>query len=62
MCSPFSDFLVRLAAEREIMNLPPERQTLLMRKLIAAAPHNKGCVSNVVADLTRHARPGVNTL
>ena len=35
------------------MNLPPERQTLLMRKLIAAAPHNKGCVSNVVADLTR---------
>jgi predicted amidohydrolase YtcJ len=53
MGNPFSDFLVRLAAEREIMNLPPERQTSLMRKLIAAAPHNNGCVSNVVADLTR---------
>ena len=35
------------------MNLPPERQTSLMRKLIAAAPHNNGCVSNLVADLTR---------
>lgn len=53
MGNPFSDFLVRLAAEREIMNLPPERQTSLMRKLIAAAPHNNGCVSNVVSDLTR---------
>ena len=25
----------------------------LLRKLIAAAPHNNGCVSNVVSDLTR---------
>lgn len=50
---PFSDFLVRLAAGREIMNLPQERQTPMMRKLIAAAPHNNGCVSNLVADLTR---------
>lgn len=51
MGNPFSDFLVRLSAEREIMNLPPKRQTPMMRKLIAAAPHNNGCVSNVVADL-----------
>ena len=53
MGSPFSDFLVKLAADRELRNLPERRQTPMMRKLMAGAPHNGGCVSGVIADMTR---------
>jgi len=53
MGNPFSDFLVRLSAERDFNNLPPRRQTPMMRKLMAAAPHNAGCVSGVISDMTR---------
>jgi len=53
MGNPFSDFLVKIAAERDLKNLPAKRQTPLMRKLIASAPHNGGCVSGVIADMTR---------
>ena len=47
MGNPFSDFLVKLAAQRDLSNLPADRQTPLMRKLMAGAPHNGGCVSGV---------------
>ncbi|PZF76312.1 amidohydrolase [Aestuariivirga litoralis] len=53
MGNPFSDFLVRLAAERDVRNMPEGRRTPLMRKLMAGAPHNGGCVSGVIADMTR---------
>lgn len=53
MGNPFSDFLVRLAAERDLQNLPEKRRTPLMQKLVAGAPHNSGCVSAVIADLNR---------
>ena len=53
MGNPVSDFLVTLAAERDINNLPAGRQTPLMRKLIASTPHNSGCVSGVIADMGR---------
>lgn len=57
MGNPFSDFLVKLSAQRDFNNLPPRRQTPMMRKLLASAPHNAGCVSGVLADLT-HAMLG----
>jgi len=53
MGNPFSDFLVKLSARRDFNNLPADRQTPLMRKLVAGAPHNSGCVSAVIADMTR---------
>jgi len=53
MGNPFSDFLVKLSAQRDVNNLPANRQTPLMRKLVASAPHNSGCVSGVLADMTR---------
>lgn len=53
MGNPFSDLLVKLAAQRDLNSLPANRQTPLMRKLVASAPHNSGCVSGVLADLTR---------
>jgi predicted amidohydrolase YtcJ len=53
MGNPVSDFLVKLAAERDLRNLPEKRQTSLMKKLMASAPHNGGCVSAVIADMTR---------
>jgi len=53
MGNPVSDFLVKLAAERDLRNLPDKRQTPLMKKLIASAPHNGGCVSAVLFDMTR---------
>lgn len=53
MGNPFSDFLVKLSAQRDFNNLPANRQTPLMRKLVASAPHNSGCVSAVLADMTR---------
>ena len=48
-----SDFLVKLSAQRDFNNLPAKRQTPMMRKLLASAPHNAGCVSGVLADMTR---------
>lgn len=53
MGNPFSNFLVKLSAERDFANLPEKRQTPLMRKLLASAPHNGGCVSAVIADMSR---------
>jgi len=53
MGNSFSNFLVRLSAERDFANLPADRQTPIMKKLLAGAPHNPGCVSAVLADMTR---------
>lgn len=53
MGNPFSNFLVRLSAERDFANLPEKRQTPMMKTLLASAPHNPGCVSAVLADMTR---------
>ena len=53
MGNPFSNFLVKLSAERDFANLPEKRQTPMMKKLLASAPHNPGCVSAVLADMTR---------
>jgi urease alpha subunit len=51
--NPVSTFLATLAAERDFRNLPEKRQTRLNRKIMAKAPHNRGCVSAVMLDLTR---------
>ncbi len=51
--SPISEFLVKLAAPRDLNNLPTNRQTPLMRKLLANIPHNPGCVSAVLGDMIR---------
>jgi predicted amidohydrolase YtcJ len=51
MGNPFSDFLVKLSAERDFNNLAPNRRTPLMRKLLASAPHNGGCVSGALVDM-----------
>jgi predicted amidohydrolase YtcJ len=48
---PFSTFLAALAVERDFRNLPEKRQTPMTRKLLASAPHNKGCMSGVMADM-----------
>jgi predicted amidohydrolase YtcJ len=50
---PFSTFLASLAVERDFRNLPEGRQTPLNRKLLANAPHNRGCVSGVMFDIIR---------
>ncbi len=49
---PFSTFLTAMANERDFRNLPENRQTPLNRKIMASGPHNRGCVSAVLADLT----------
>ena len=49
---PFSTFLTALANERDFRNLPENRQTPLNRKIMASGPHNRACVSAVLADLT----------
>ena len=49
--NPFSSFLATLAVERDFRNLPEKRQTPLNRKILANAPHNRGCVSAVMLDL-----------
>jgi hypothetical protein len=41
-----------MAVERDLRSLPEKRQTPLNRKILANAPHNRGCVSAVLADLT----------
>ena len=51
MGNPFSDFLVKLSAQRDFNNLAPNRRTPLMRKLLASAPHNGGCVSGALVDM-----------
>ncbi|WP_373504706.1 amidohydrolase [Aestuariivirga sp.] len=48
----FSNFLGKLASERDFRSLPEKRQTPLMKKLLSSAPHNRGCVSGVLADMT----------
>ena len=48
---PFSTFLATLAVERDFRNLPEKRQTPLTRKILANAPHNRGCVSGVMFDI-----------
>ena len=50
--NPFGTFLATLAAERDFRSLPEKRQTPMMRKLLASGPHNRGCVSAVLSDLT----------
>ncbi len=47
----FSSFLATLAVERDFRRLPEKRQTPLNRKILANAPHNRGCVSAVMLDL-----------
>jgi predicted amidohydrolase YtcJ len=49
--NPFSSFLATLAVERDFRNLPQKRQTPLNRRILANAPHNRGCVSAVMLDL-----------
>jgi hypothetical protein len=48
---PFSTFLATLAVDRDFRNLPEKRQTPLTRKILANAPHNRGCVSGVMFDI-----------
>jgi urease alpha subunit len=48
---PFSKLLTEMAVERDFRRLPEKRQTPLNRKILANAPHNRGCVSAVMADL-----------
>lgn len=50
---PFSDFLAALATQRELKSMPEGRQTPLMKKLVASAPHNGGCVCGLLFDLQR---------
>jgi hypothetical protein len=49
--NPFQKFLIELAVERDFRNLPERRQTPLNRKILASAPHNRGCVSAVMFDM-----------
>jgi predicted amidohydrolase YtcJ len=47
----FSKLLATLAAERDFRSLPEKRQTPLVKKLAASGPHDRGCVSGVMADI-----------
>jgi adenine deaminase len=47
-----SKLFAALALERDFRNMPENRQTPLVRKLLSGTPHNPGCVSGVLADLT----------
>ena len=51
--NPFSTFLAAMAVDRDFRNLPEKRQTALNRKILANAPHNRGCVSGVMFDIVR---------
>ncbi len=53
MGNPFSDFLIRLAAEHDSANPSGKHPTPLMSQRFASAPLDGGCVSDVIADLTR---------
>ena len=37
--------------DRDFRNLPEKRQTPMNRKILANAPHNRGCVSGVLFDM-----------
>jgi predicted amidohydrolase YtcJ len=50
---PLSRMLANMAVERDFSNLPEKRQTPLNRKILANAPHNRGCVSAVMLDMLR---------
>jgi predicted amidohydrolase YtcJ len=56
--SGFSRFLVTLASERDFRSLPEKRRTPLMKKLLSSAPHNRGCVGGVMADITEFMLSG----
>lgn len=49
---PFSKFLQAMAVERDFRNLPPKSQTRFNRMILANGPHDRGCVSAVIADIT----------
>jgi hypothetical protein len=49
---PFSKLLAAMAADRDLRSLPEKRQTPMTRKILANSPHNRACVSAVLADLT----------
>lgn len=50
---PFSDFLAVLAAQRDMMRLPPELRNAGKRQQLAQAPHEVGCVCSLLIDLQR---------
>jgi predicted amidohydrolase YtcJ len=49
---PVSRFLAAMAVERDFRSLPEKRQTPMTRKILSNSPHNRACVSAVLADLT----------
>ena len=56
--NPFSTFLATLAVERDFRSLPEKRQTPLTRKLLASAPHNRGCMTSVMGDMMQEMLHG----
>lgn len=53
MGTPFSNFLTRLATQRDLNSMPQKYKTPLIRKLVAANPQHGTCVSGVLFDMTR---------
>lgn len=51
--SPFSDFLAVLAAQRDLMQLPPDQRSAEKRQQLAHAPHEGGCSCGMMIDLQR---------
>lgn len=51
--SPFSDFLAVLAAQRDMMQLPPDQRSAEKRQQLAHAPHQGGCACGMMIDLQR---------
>jgi hypothetical protein len=49
---PVSKFLAAMAVDRDLRSLPEKRQTPMTRKILSNSPHNRACVSAVLADLT----------
>jgi predicted amidohydrolase YtcJ len=49
---PVSKFLSAMAVDRDLRSLPEKRQTPMTRKILSNSPHNRACVSAVLADLT----------
>jgi predicted amidohydrolase YtcJ len=49
---PVSKFLAAMAVDRDLRSLPEKRQTPMIRKILSNSPHNRACVSAVLADLT----------
>jgi hypothetical protein len=44
--------------ERDFRSLPEKRQTPLTRKLLASAPHNRGCMTSVMGDMMQEMLQG----